>query len=165
MKSSFKLFCLCKNIKDNLPFLHYFNCNDEKKEEPKQAEEETKQAYEPCPKCEKNEEIDGLINTNSENLFYYIDKLDADVLESHFVDILEKIESDAGGNKNRALVCFDRLLARLGEKVDFSKLDEISEKDERFRLIIVNHKNVPIDMLKNYVAMMIKMYARLLSVN
>ena len=71
------------------------------------------------------------------------------MLKEHFDLVLDKIKQDAKNNKNRALVCFDRLLARLdGEEIDFSKLGDMAEKDKRFRLIIANQKSITPEKLK-----------------
>ncbi|HOI83137.1 MAG TPA: hypothetical protein PKW30_02400, partial [Campylobacterales bacterium] len=122
------------NIKKHYCFLKKFACS--------KKEDKT------CDKCEQNREIEEFKNANAENLFYYIDKLEKEVLKDHFDSVLGTIKQDAKNNKNRALVCFDRLLARLDDEIDFSKLAEILELDERFRLIIASQKSIPKEKLQ-----------------
>ena len=134
MESNFGLKCFWENIKKHSCFLQKFACS--------KKEDKT------CDKCEQNREIEEFENANAENLFYYIDKLEKDVLKEHLEKVLEKIKQDADKNKNRALVCFDRLLARLDDEIDFSKLGDMAEKDKRFLLIIANQKSITVEKLK-----------------
>lgn len=94
-----------------------------------------------CQECRKNSDLEELKETKAEDLFYYIDTLSEEDLEMNFQIVLEKIAKDYQDYKERALICFDRLINKIAKKIDFRheavKHFLEKNKDFRFKLIVI----------------------------
>ncbi len=94
-----------------------------------------------CRVCKNNSHLEELKEAKPEDLFYYIDTLSEEDLEMNFRTVLEKITQDYQNHNERALACFDRLITKMGKKIDFKNKDvkDFIEKnnDFRFKLIVI----------------------------